>query len=79
MRTNAELFWTVDYSGIKRSNDLLKYLDGQMQASPKPTRNLRDAGTCRCVFYYKHVVAHFGNILSILRTLGPYTAPAVES
>ncbi len=69
--------WTVDYSGVKRCNDLLKYLgwadedcnEADLKSYEMQARLLR-------VFYYNMLWHYFGNVPFYLENLtSPYTAP----
>ena len=71
--------WTVDYSGVKRCNDLLKYLgwavltDSARVACEYQARALR-------VYYYNNLWHYFGNIPFFLENLtSPYTAPQLKA
>lgn len=72
--------WTVDYSGIKRCNDVLKYLgwatdmtDAQKASTEMQARALR-------VYYYNMLWHYFGNIPFYLENLtSPYTAPQIKA
>ena len=75
--------WTIDYSGIKRSNDALFYMDnyavGKLSAEYEAlaraqVRVLR-------VFFYNNLWHYFGNIPFYLQNLGepPYTAPQLTA
>jgi hypothetical protein len=75
--------WTIDYSGIKRSNDALFYMDnyavGKLSAEYEAlaraqVRVLR-------VFFYNNLWHYFGNIPFYLQNLGepPYTAPQLSA
>jgi hypothetical protein len=73
--------WTVDYSGIKRSNDLLKYLgwaDASVTEANKKSYEMQ-ARALR-VFYYNMLWHYFGNIPFYLENLSaPYTAPQLKA
>ncbi len=65
--------WTVDYSGVKRCNDLLKYLDwADLTASNRASYEAQ-ARLLR-VYYYNNLWHYFGNIPFYLENLSsPYT------
>nr|MBP7472436.1 RagB/SusD family nutrient uptake outer membrane protein [Prevotella sp.] len=74
--------WTVDYSGVKRCNDLLKYLgwckDAAMTAEKKSSYEMQ-ARALR-VYYYNNLWHYFGNIPFYLENLTkPYTAPQLKA
>jgi len=73
--------WTVDYSGIKRCNDLLRYLgwaDESVSESNKKSYEMQ-ARAMR-VFYYNMLWHYFGNIPFYLENLNaPYTAPQYKA
>lgn len=72
--------WTIDYSGVKRCNDVLHYI-------PNATLDAAYSKSCemqaRClrVFYYNNLWHLFGNIPFYLQNLGepPYTAPQLKA
>ena len=73
--------WTVDYSGIKRCNDLLRYL-GWADASVTETnkKNYEMQARAMRVFYYNMLWHYFGNIPFYLENLtAPYTAPQYKA
>ena len=67
--------WSVNYSGIKRCNDLLRYLgwaDGSVSAANKKSYEMQ-ARAMR-VYYYNMLWHYFGNIPFFLENLSaPYT------
>ena len=68
--------WTVDYSGIKRCNDLLRYLgwaDESVSESNKKSYEMQ-ARAMR-VFYYNMLWHYFGNIPFYLENLNAPTPP----
>ncbi len=70
--------WTVDYSGIKRCNDLLRYLtEFDLKDVTTENKKLYEAqGRALRVFYYNMLWHYFGNIPFYLTNLtAPYTAP----
>ena len=73
--------WTVDYSGIKRCNDLLKYLTYDIKDITDANRTSYEMqGRCLRVFYYNMLWHYFGNIPFYLENLtSPYTAPQITA
>ena len=62
--------WTVDYSGIKRCNDLLKYLgwaEANLTAVNKASYEMQ--GRALRVYYYNNLWHYFGNIPFYLENL----------
>ena len=73
--------WTVDYSGVKRCNDLLRYL-GWADESVSEANKKRYEMEARAmrVFYYNMLWHYFGNIPFYLENLNaPYTAPQLSA
>ena len=72
--------WTIDYSGVKRCNDCLRYIPWcttltarEAQLTEMQARTLR-------VFYYNNLWHLFGNIPFYLTNLNaPYTAPQITA
>lgn len=74
--------WTVDYSGIKRCNDLLRYLsENDLVDVTEANAKLYEAqGRLLRVFYYNMLWHYFGNIPFYLQNLtAPYTAPQIKA
>ena len=74
--------WTVDYSGIKRCNDLLTYLsENKLVDVTDANKALYEAqGRLLRVFYYNMLWHYFGNIPFYLKNLtSPYTAPQLSA
>lgn len=73
--------WTVDYSGIKRSNDLLLYLTYDLKDVTPENKTLYEMqGRSLRVFYYNMLWHYFGNIPYYLTNLtAPYTAPQISA
>lgn len=74
--------WTVDYSGIKRCNDLLTYLsENKLVDVTDANKALYEAqGRMLRVFYYNMLWHYFGNIPFYLKNLtAPYTAPQISA
>lgn len=69
--------WTVDYSGVKRCNDLLEYLGWAKDVTPENSRLYEMQGRLLRVYYYNNLWHYFGNIPFYLQNLSepPYTAP----
>lgn len=71
--------WTVDYSGVKRCNDLLKYL-GWAELSDSARVACEYQGRALRVYYYNNLWHYFGNIPFFLENLSaPYTAPQLSA
>ena len=73
--------WTVDYSGIKRCNDVLAYLPlGTDLTEANRASYEMQARTLR-VFYYNMLWHYFGNVPFYLENLSnpPYTAPQLTA
>ena len=75
--------WTVDYSGIKRCNDLLKYLGwADESVSEKNKQSYEMQARALRVFYYNMLWHYFGNIPFYLENLTAatnYTAPQMQA
>lgn len=73
--------WTVDYSGIKRCNDLLLYLTYDLKdVTPENMLLYEMQGRALRVFYYNMLWHYFGNIPYYQTNLtAPYTAPQVSA
>ena len=73
--------WTVDYSGIKRCNDLLHYLDwADESVTEAAKKNYEIQARAMRVFYYNMLWHYFGNIPFYLVNLSaPYTAPQLKA
>ncbi len=73
--------WTVDYSGIKRCNDLLKYLGWAKDVTPENLKSYEMQARCLRVFYYNMLWHYFGNVPFYLENLStpPYTAPQLKA
>lgn len=71
--------WTVDYSGVKRCNDLLKYLGwAEISDSARVVNEMQ--GRALRVYYYNNLWHYFGNIPFYLENLSlPYTAPQLSA
>ena len=69
--------WTVDYSGVKRCNDVLKYLEWGKDLSDDNKKSYEMQARCLRVYYYNMLWHYFGNIPFYLENLEnpPYTAP----
>ncbi|MCC8117390.1 MAG: RagB/SusD family nutrient uptake outer membrane protein [Bacteroidales bacterium] len=76
--------WTVDYSGIKRCNDVLFYMENYATGHILTDENRglyeMQARLLR-VFYYNMLWHYFGNVPFYLENLGepPYTAPQITA
>lgn len=74
--------WTDFYSGVKRSNDVIKYAEwGRQQGLNKETMDFyeMEARVLR-VFYYNTMWKYYGNIPFYLENLSiPYTAPQMKA
>ncbi|MDE8698141.1 hypothetical protein PZH42_29630, partial [Bacteroides cellulosilyticus] len=57
-----KFLWTVDYSGVKRCNDLLKYLDWATDVTPENRNSYEMQARCLRVFYYNMLWHYFGNV-----------------
>lgn len=73
--------WTVDYSGVKRCNDLLKYLDWAVDVTEENRKIYEMQARCLRVFYYNMLWHYFGNVPFYLENLNepPYTAPQLKA
>ncbi len=73
--------WTVDYSGVKRCNDLLKYLDWATDVTEANRKSYEMQARCLRVFYYNMLWHYFGNVPFYLENLSnpPYTAPQLKA
>ena len=69
--------WTVDYSGVKRCNDVLKYLGWATDVTAENRVSYEMQARCLRVYYYNMLWHYFGNIPFYLENLSnlPYTAP----
>ena len=75
--------WTVDYSGVKRCNDLLRYLgrDG-IKIRDQLKKNYEMQARLLRVYYYNNLWHYFGNIpfyLENLTAANGYTAPQLKA
>ncbi len=73
--------WTVDYSGIKRCNDLLLYLTYDLKDVTAENKRLYEMqGRALRVYYYNMLWHYFGNVpyYTVNLTL-PYTAPQLTA
>ncbi len=75
--------WTIDYSGIKRCNDALFYMDNYAtgKLDEKYEALARAQVRTMRVYYYNNLWHYFGNIPFYLVNLGepPYTAPQLKA
>lgn len=72
--------WTVDYSGIKRSNDVLRYLGWAENVPESSLKSYEMQARALRVFYYNMLWHYFGNIPFYLVNLStPYTAPQLTA
>ena len=73
--------WTVDYSGIKRCNDLLKYIPwAEANLTEKNKASYEMQGRALRVYFYNNLWHYFGNIPFYLENLSsPYTAPLLKA
>lgn len=74
--------WTVNYSGIKRCNDLLRYLDWAKDVTPENKKSYEVQARCMRVYYYNMLWHYFGNIPFYLENLSAetnYTAPQITA
>lgn len=67
--------WTT--RGVKRCNDLLKYLDWATDVTAENRKSYEMQARCLRVFYYNMLWHYFGNVPFYLENLSkpPYTAP----
>lgn len=72
--------WTVDYSGVKRCNDLLKYLGWGKNLTEENKKSYEMQARALRVYYYNNLWHYFGNIPFYLENLSsPYTAPQLKA
>lgn len=72
--------WTVDYSGVKRCNDLLKYLGWGKDLTEENKKSYEMQARTLRVYYYNNLWHYFGNIPFYLENLSsPYTAPQLKA
>ena len=72
--------WTVDYSGIKRCNDVLRYIPWGTDVTSANAKNYEMQARAMRVFYYNMLWHYFGNIPFYLENLSaPYTAPQMKA
>ena len=75
--------WTIDYSGIKRCNDALFYMDNYAAGKLSSEYEAKARAQVRAmrVYYYNNLWHYFGNIPFYLQNLGepPYTAPQLSA
>lgn len=72
--------WTVDYSGIKRSNDVLRYLGWAENVPESSLKSYEMQARALRVFYYNMLWHYFGNVPFYLVNLStPYTAPQLTA
>lgn len=71
--------WTVDYSGVKRCNDLIKYAGWVDMDEAVKAKMVAQARLLR-VYYYNMLWHYWGNIPFYLENLSsPYTAPQISA
>ena len=61
--------WTVDYSGVKRCNDVLKYLEWGKGLTEENKKSYEMQARCLRVYYYNMLWHYFGNIPFYLQNL----------
>ncbi len=72
--------WTIDYSGVKRCNDCLRYIPWCSSLSEKDALLTEMQARTLRVFYYNNLWHLFGNIPFYLTNLeAPYTAPQLTA
>lgn len=73
--------WTVNYSGIKRCNDLLQYLDWATDLTEANRNSYEMQARLLRVFFYNMLWHYLGNIPYYLENLDepPYTAPQISA
>jgi len=72
--------WTVDYSGVKRCNDLLKYLGWGKNLTDENKKSYEMQARTLRIYYYNNLWHYFGNIPFYLENLSnPYTAPQLKA
>lgn len=72
--------WTVDYSGIKRCNDVLKYIPWGTDVTPENAKSYEMQARALRVYYYNNLWHYFGNIPFYLTNLeGNYIAPQLPA
>jgi len=76
--------WTVDYSGVKRCNDVIYYLHNYVPEgaiTPENAASYEMQARLLRVYYYNMLWHYFGNIPFYLENLGepPYTAPQLQA
>ncbi len=72
--------WTVDYSGVKRCNDVLQYLD-YCELGDQVEDNIEMQARALRVWYYNMLWHYFGNVPFYLTNIAemPYTAPQLSA
>lgn len=72
--------WTVDYSGIKRCNDVLKYIPWGTDVTESNAKSYEMQARALRVYYYNNLWHYFGNVPFYLENLSsPYTAPQLKA
>ena len=72
--------WTIDYSGVKRCNDCLRYIPWCTRLSEETAKRTEMQARALRVFYYNNLWHLFGNIPFYLVNLeSPYTAPQLTA
>ena len=72
--------WTVDYSGVKRCNDCLKYITWCQTLSDDEAASIELQARALRVYYYNNLWHYFGNIPFFLENLeGNYFAPQLSA
>lgn len=72
--------WTVDYSGVKRCNDCLKYITWCQTLSDDEAASIELQARALRVYYYNNLWHYFGNIPFYLENLeGTYFAPQLSA
>jgi len=72
-------FWGINYSGVKRCNDLLTYL-GYAKLTPENSKSYEVQARVMRAYYYNTLWHYFGNIPYYEQNLEPpYTAPQLKA
>lgn len=72
--------WTIDYSGVKRCNDVLKYLEWAKDVTPENKALYAAQARLLRVYYYNMLWHFFGNIPFYLENLSlPYQAEQLKA
>ena len=72
--------WLDSYSGVKRSNDVIKYVDWATDMSDADKASVMSQARLLRAFYYNLLWKYYGNVPFFFENLeAPYTAPQLTA